>query len=102
MLNLKQMITIIGKKEEAMKYTKEQIIEYSKPISETEEKQCINVINMVKDALKSYGFSITTELKKYDADCLAYYYEFRDSSYSTITVIIQGSYGNNTNIKRKD
>lgn len=83
-----------------MTYTKEQIIEYSKPISDTEKEQCINAINMVKDALKAYGFVITTELKNYDEDGYAYYYEFRDSLYSTITAIIQGSYGNNTNIKR--
>ena len=83
-----------------MIYTKEILENYSQPISGTEEQQCKNAINMVKDSLSEYGYKINDyKLNKYNEDGYAYYYEFRDYS-GNITAIVQGSYANNTNIKR--
>lgn len=83
-----------------MKYNSSTLNEYSEAISATEKQQCENAIDMVKDALVDYGYKIKTTRSNFSNDGYAYYYELRDSQYSTITVLLQGSYANNTNIKR--
>lgn len=83
-----------------MLYRSNQLEEYSKPIGDTEKKQCENAIDMVKDALINYGYTIKKTRNNYTNDGCAYYYELRNSNYSTVTVVVQGSYANNTNIKR--
>ena len=83
-----------------MKYNKNKLEEYAEPISNTEKEQCKNAIDMVKDALVSYGYSINRSINNYTNEGYAYYYELKSSNYSTVTVLVQGSYANNTNIKR--
>lgn len=83
-----------------MKYNSSTLEKYSEAISTTEKQQCENAIDMVKDALIDFGYKIKTNRSNYSDDGYAYFYELRDSQYSTITVLLQGSYANNTNIKR--
>lgn len=83
-----------------MYYNASKLEKYAEPISNSEEQQCKNAIDMVKDALIEYGYTIKTARNNYTNEGYAYYYELKDSDSSTITVLIQGSYANNTNIKR--
>lgn len=83
-----------------MIYSKAKLDEYASPLSDKEKEQCQNAIDMVKEALVNYGYVIKTQRNNYSEEGYAYYYELRDTSYSTITILLQGSYANNTNIKR--
>lgn len=83
-----------------MYYKASKLEEYAEPISNTEEQQCKNAIDMVKDALVDYGYTIKTARNNYTSEGYAFYYELKSSNYSTITILVQGSYANNTNIKR--
>ena len=38
-----------------MRFTEEQLRDFAKPLSETEEQQCKNAIRMVADSLKELG-----------------------------------------------
>lgn len=80
-----------------MLYTREKLEEYSNPLSDTENEKCKNSIKMVKDALVSAGYSLDEDLKQYDD--YTFYYETRDKYGNRITVLLQGSYANKTNIK---
>ena len=82
-----------------MKFTKNELEKYASPLSETEKEQCKNAINMVKNALEEVGYVLTKNLSTYEIDT-SYYYELRDSINGKITIILQGSYANNTNIRR--
>lgn len=84
-----------------MKYKKSILESYSEPLSSTEKEQCEHAIDMVKDALVEYGYKINNIRQNYNSDGYAYYYELREEDYTgTVTILIQGSYANNTNIKR--
>lgn len=83
-----------------MYYKASKLEEYAEPISNTEEQQCKNAIDMVKDALVDYGYTIKTTRNNYTSEGYAFYYELKSSDYSTITILVQGSFANNTNIKR--
>ena len=67
-----------------MRYTENELESFTKPISESENKRCENMIRMVKDAIQNY------------------YNETRDSkmSLSNYEIFLQGSYANNTNVKQ--
>lgn len=67
-----------------MKYTESQLESFTKPISDTEEQRCKNMINMVKDAIRSY----------YEQ---TYDYKMKPENYE---IFLQGSYANNTNVKQ--
>ena len=67
-----------------MKYTESQLSGFTKPISESEEQRCQNMINMVKSAIKEY-YNNT-----YDSEMNLNNYE----------IFLQGSYANNTNVKQ--
>ena len=47
-----------------MTFTEEQLRNYAKPLSETEEKQCKNAIRMVVDALETIGFNERTSIQR--------------------------------------
>ncbi len=84
-----------------MKYSKTILESYAQPISNTEKEQCEHAIDMVKDALVEFGYKISNARKNYSSDGYAFYYELRESDFSsTIIVLVQGSYANDTNIKR--
>lgn len=83
-----------------MIYNKSRIEAYSEKISSTEKEQCERAIDMVKDALTEYGYKLTKSRENFSDDGYAYYYRMSDSMFGALTVIIQGSFANNTNIKR--
>ncbi|MGN1327306.1 MAG: nucleotidyltransferase [Clostridia bacterium] len=80
-----------------MRYTRKDLEEYAKPISDTENETCKRAIRMVKDALVYAGYDLDDDLKQYDE--YTFYYEKRDSFGGVLTVLLQGSYANKTNIK---
>lgn len=82
-----------------MDFTEKELENYSKPLSDTEKEQCKHAIDMVKDALISKGYILTKALSTYN-DEMSLYYELRDDIYGKLTIILQGSYANNTNIRR--
>lgn len=83
-----------------MKFTEQQLISYSAPISETEEERCKNAIKMVRDAMKLVGYTDDNkEIRKYEADTFSYLLEMRSSDSKNLTLLVQGSYANNTNIR---
>jgi predicted nucleotidyltransferase len=67
-----------------MKYTESQLEGFTKPISDTENQRCENMINMVKDAIQQY------------------YNETRNANINLTNyeIFLQGSYANNTNVKQ--
>ena len=84
-----------------MKFTESQLKLFAAPLSETENRLCLNAISMIRDALKRLDFtddnrSIT---KKY-SDIYDYSIQMRSISGSRqIKIFIQGSYANNTNVR---
>lgn len=84
-----------------MKFTEKQLKLYSAPLSDTENQMCKNAIGMVRDALKSLGFTDDNKpISLLYEDTLAYSIEMR-STYGSrkIKLFIQGSYANNTNVR---
>lgn len=67
-----------------MKYSESQLEGFSKPISDSEEQRCKNMINMIKEAISNYYDSTGDYKMKLDN------YE----------IFLQGSYANNTNVKQ--
>ncbi|MGO3751694.1 MAG: nucleotidyltransferase domain-containing protein [Peptoniphilaceae bacterium] len=83
-----------------MKFTEDQLKSYARPLSDTEEIQCKNSVQMVADALKILGLSETESLRKSLQD--THSYEIRMSSTGNrynIKIFLQGSYANNTNVR---
>lgn len=67
-----------------MRYTESQLESFTKPISDSENQRCENMIRMIKDAIEGY------------------YNETRDykSNLNNYEIFLQGSYANNTNVKQ--
>lgn len=74
---------------------------YSQPLSATEDGQCKNAIRMVADALKILGFTDdNAAITPLYTDTFAYSLQMRRSSDSrNIKLFVQGSYANNTNVR---
>lgn len=84
-----------------MKFTEKQLKLYSAPLSDSENQLCKNAIGMVRDSLKSLGFTDDNRpISLLYEDTLAYSLEMR-SAYGSrkIKLFIQGSYANNTNVR---
>lgn len=86
-----------------MKFTEEQLKLYAAPLSETENQKCLNAIGMVRDALKNIGFTDDgNDIRKMYDDTYAYSIEMRNSiGTRKVSLFIQGSYANNTNVRTK-
>ena len=67
-----------------MRYTEKQLEEFTRPISESENQRCENMIRMIKEAIQDY-YRKTGNNK---ADLNSY------------EIFLQGSYANNTNVKQ--
>lgn len=83
-----------------MKYTEKQIVKMAAPISMTEEEKCKNAIRMVRDAMKKLDYTDDgKEIRSYLSDSYSYaldlHQRFTDKR---ITLLVQGSYANKTNI----
>lgn len=83
-----------------MIFTEEKLRLYAKPLSETEDNQCKNAVQMVADALKTLGLSETENLRQSIQETYAYEIRMSDSASSyDIKIFLQGSYANNTNVR---
>lgn len=84
-----------------VKFTEEQLKQYAAPLSETENQKCLNAINMVRDALKSLGFTDDNKMiSTMFEDTYAYAFEMRSLlGTRKVKLFIQGSYANNTNVR---
>lgn len=83
-----------------MIFTDEQLQQYAQPLSATEEEKCKHAISMVVDALQELGYSGYPE--KIYADSTSYVARMKkDFSSDEITVLLQGSYANNTNVRQE-
>lgn len=82
-----------------MIFTEEQLKNYAKPLSETEENQCKNSIRMVSTALRELGLK-ESEIETLYGSSTAYQIRMSDkeSGYD-IKLFLQGSYANNTNVR---
>lgn len=83
-----------------MRYTEQQIIKMSMPITETEETKCKNAIRMVSDAMKKLGYQDDGEIiREFVAGTFSYTLNLRKAfSDRSIKLLVQGSYANKTNI----
>jgi hypothetical protein len=83
-----------------MKFTESQLKSYSAPLSQSEEQKCKNAIGMVRDAMKLIGYSDEgKEIRMYETDTYAYALDLKSSGNEKITLLVQGSYANNTNVR---
>lgn len=84
-----------------MKFTESMLMNYSQPLSATEDGQCKNAIRTVADALKILGFTDdNAAITPLYTDTFAYSLQMRRSSDSrNIKLFVQGSYANNTNVR---
>lgn len=83
-----------------MKFTEKQLKNYAAPLSDTEEQKCKNAIKMVRDAMELVGYSDEDkEIRKYVSDTYSFILELKDKSGKDITLLVQGSYANNTNVR---
>lgn len=83
-----------------MKFTEQQISKMASPISQTEDEKCKNAIRMVRDAMKKLNYTDDgKEIRTYADDSYAYALDLRQMySGKKITILVQGSYANKTNI----
>lgn len=83
-----------------MKYTEKQLKRMASPISESEEEKCKNAIKMVRDAMKKIDYSDDGELiRTYAQESYSYALDLHKiNSDKKITLLVQGSYANRTNI----
>jgi predicted nucleotidyltransferase len=70
------------------------------PIGKTESEKCKNAIKMIRDAMKRLSYTDDgKEIQKYAEDSFAYSLNLRQKSTNkNITILVQGSYANKTNI----
>jgi hypothetical protein len=83
-----------------MKFTEAQIKKMASPISQSEDEKCKNAIRMVRDAMKKLNYTDDgREIRSYLAETFSYELEMRQQySDKKITILVQGSYANKTNI----
>ncbi|CAI6050557.1 Cyclic dipurine nucleotide synthase [Paenibacillus sp. JJ-100] len=84
-----------------MKFTETMLNNFSQPLSNTEDQQCKNAINMVVNSIKPLGFQEKSlSLEPMYADTYSYYQVLEStSSNRRIKIFLQGSYANNTNVR---
>lgn len=83
-----------------MKFTESQLKNFATPLSESEENRCKNALRMVRDAMKLIGYSDEDkEIRMYESDTNAYALDLKGSGNKKITLLVQGSYANNTNVR---
>lgn len=82
-------------------FTEEQLKNYAKPLSETENQKCLNAIKMMRDALKGLGFTDDNKsIAPLYEDTYAYSIQMHNLyNSSKVKLFIQGSYANNTNVR---
>ena len=83
-----------------MKYTEKQLCRMASPISASEDEKCKNAIRMVRDALKVFNYTDDgKEIRTFLTESYSYALDLREqNSGRKITLLVQGSYANKTNI----
>ena len=83
-----------------MKYTEKQICKMASPISQSEDEKCKNAIRMVRDAMKKLNYTDDgKDIRSYIAESYSYALDLRQQyNGKKITLLVQGSYANKTNI----
>lgn len=86
-----------------MKFSESDLNKFAAPLSNSEDEQCKHAIEMVRDALKPLGYSDDgIAVSKLYPDTFAYRLEMRNSkSDRRVTILLQGSYANNTNVRQE-
>ena len=85
-----------------MIFTEEQLKRFAQPLSDTEKTRCLKAITMAKDALQEIGFTDNNKgiFLLYE-DTVAYSLRMKNElSGREVTMFIQGSYANNTNVRQ--
>lgn len=85
--------------EKSLNYTEETLQSYAQPLSTTENDRCKHAIEMVRDALKDVGYDAGS-MYHIDDNTPSYAMSLTGSRGVKITIFVQGSYANNTNVKR--
>ena len=82
-----------------MKFNERQLTDFASPIGKTEEEKCKNALKMVRDALAFLGYSDFGQIEKaIQTDTFAYSLRMSTSNKREVTILVQGSYANKTNI----
>lgn len=83
-----------------MKFTEKHVKTMASPISQSEDEKCKNAIRMVRDAMKKLNYTDDDEeIRSYLAETFSYSLEMRQKfTDKKITILVQGSYANKTNI----
>lgn len=83
-----------------MKFKEEQLRNFAKPLNETEEWQCKNAIRMVVESLKYLGLSEVDSINRRYFEIPSYQVKMSGGDGYDINIFLQGSYANNTNVRR--
>ena len=83
-----------------MKYTEKQLCKMAAPISQSEDEKCKNAIHMVRDAMKKLNYTDDGEdIRSYMSESYSFTLDLRQQyTGKQITLLVQGSYANKTNI----
>ena len=86
-----------------LKYTEKQISKMASPISQSEDEKCKNAIRMVRDAMKKLDYTDDgKDIRSYMAESYSYALDLRQRyTGKKITLLVQGSYANKTNIPKE-
>lgn len=80
-----------------MRYTEEQLKLFTKPLSETEKESCERALRMIKDVFKKHNFIEGSSQLLNSEDGIST--TLLQGEELQISIFIQGSYANNTNVK---
>lgn len=83
-----------------MKYTENELSKIASPISQSEDEKCKNAIRMVRDAMKKLNYTDDgKEICSYISESFSYALDLHQKTTGKkITLLVQGSYANKTNI----
>lgn len=81
-----------------MYFTEDELRGFAKPLSGSETERCKHAISMVRDALKDQGF-ISGEIQRISNQDAAFVVYLKKGFSESVTVFVQGSFANNTNVK---
>ena len=86
-----------------MKFTEQNLKNYSKPLSDTEIEKCKNAIRMIREALKQSGFlDDSTDIQNFIEDTYTFGSILRNKNNNRkVKLFLQGSFANNTNVKQE-
>ena len=87
-----------------MIYNEDKLVKWSKPVSETEDRRCLKAIDGVVNALKYNGWKTDRSGLDYEKiidSQQAYKTTLTSPKGHQVKIIIQGSYGNNTNVRKE-